>query len=55
MREKDPFRLLEKDEEILGPETPYLSVITVLMHLANYKRSNIAFAVNLLARYINSH
>jgi NADH:ubiquinone oxidoreductase subunit H len=48
---KDPFRPLEENKEILGPEVSYLSVIRALMYLANYTRSNIAFAVNLLVRY----
>ena len=47
----DPFRPCEKDEELLGPEVPYLSAIGVLMYLANYTRPDIAFYVNLLARY----
>ena len=47
----DPFRPCEKDEELLGPEVPYLSVIGALMYLANYTRPDIAFYVNLLARY----
>nr|KYP58720.1 Retrovirus-related Pol polyprotein from transposon TNT 1-94 [Cajanus cajan] len=51
---KDPFRPQEKDEEILGPEVPYLSAIGALMYLANYTRPDIAFAVNLLARYSSS-
>ena len=29
------FRPREKDENLLGPEVPYLSVIYVLMYLAN--------------------
>ena len=40
---KDPFRPKEENEELLGPEVPYLS--------ANYTRPDIAFSVNLLARY----
>ena len=48
---KDPFRPQEKDEEILGSEVPYLSAIGALMYLANTTRPDIAFAVNLLARY----
>ena len=32
---KDPFRHCEKGEELLGPEVPYLSVISALMYLAN--------------------
>jgi hypothetical protein len=49
--DKDPFRPKEEDEEVLGPEVPYLSAIGVLMYLANCTRPDIAFAVNLLARY----
>ena len=36
---------------ILGSEVPYLSVIGALTYLANCTRSDIAIAVNLLARY----
>ena len=49
--EKDPFRLREEGEEILDPEVPYLSAIGALMYLANSTRPDIAFAINLLARY----
>jgi hypothetical protein len=35
----------------LGPEVPYLSAIGALMYLVNCTRPDIAFAVNLLARY----
>ena len=48
---KDPFRPLEEGEEVLGPEVPYLSAIGGLLYLANYTRPDIAFSVNLLARY----
>ncbi|RVX09351.1 Retrovirus-related Pol polyprotein from transposon TNT 1-94 [Vitis vinifera] len=48
---KDPFRPCENDEELLGPEVPYLSAIGALMYLANCTRPDIAFSVNLLARY----
>lgn len=48
---KDPFRPRENDEELLGPEVPYLSAIGALMYLASHTRPDIAFAVNLLARY----
>ena len=51
---KDPFRPQEDDEETLGSEVPYLGVISVLMYLANGRRPDIAFAVNLLARYSSS-
>ena len=47
----DPFRPCEKDEELLGPEVPYLSAIGALMYLANCIRPDIAFSVNLLSRY----
>jgi len=40
----------ENDEDLLGPEAPYLSVIETLMYLANYTLCNIAFAVNLLSK-----
>ena len=48
---KDPFRPQEKDEEVLGDETPYLSAIGVLMYLANNTRPYIYFIVILLARF----
>ena len=48
---KDPFRPKEKNEELLGPEVPYLSAIAALMYLANYTQLDITFSVNLLARY----
>ena len=48
---KDPFHLCEKGEELLGPKVPYLSAIGALMYLANCTRPDIAFSVNLLARY----
>jgi hypothetical protein len=48
---KDPFRPREEEEEILGPQVPYLSAIGALMYLANSTCPNIAFAVNLLARH----
>ena len=49
--DKDPFRPKGDDEEVLGPEIPYLSAIRVLMYLANCTRPYNAFAVKLLARY----
>ncbi|XP_070050951.1 secreted RxLR effector protein 161-like [Nicotiana tomentosiformis] len=51
---KDPFRPSKEDEELLGPETPYLSAIGALMYLANAIKPDIAFSVNLLARYSSS-
>ncbi|XP_073138282.1 secreted RxLR effector protein 161-like [Henckelia pumila] len=52
--EKDIFRSRDKQEELLGPEVSYLSAIGALMYLANSTRPDIAFAVNLLARYSSS-
>ena len=49
--DKDPFRPKEENEKLLGSEVPYLSAIGALMYLANYTRPDIAFSVNLLARY----
>ena len=40
---KDPFCPCEKDEELLGSEVPYLSVIGTLIYLANCTRPNIVF------------
>ncbi|XP_070679403.1 secreted RxLR effector protein 161-like [Malus domestica] len=48
---KDPFRPKEDDEMVIGPEVPYLSAVYALLYLAQCTRPNIAFSVNLLARY----
>ncbi|CAM8937033.1 unnamed protein product [Rhodiola kirilowii] len=48
---KDPFRPCEESEEILGQEVPYFSAIGALRYLTNCTRPDIAFAVNLLARF----
>ena len=48
---KDPFRPKEENKELLGPEVLYLNAIGALMYLANCTRLDIAFFVNLLARY----
>ena len=48
---KDQLRPKDEDEELLGTEVPYLSVIGALMYVANCTRPDIAFAVNLLARH----
>ena len=48
---KDTYRHCDNEEELLGPEVPYLSPIGTLMYLANYTRPNIAFVVNFLARF----
>jgi hypothetical protein len=49
--EKDIFRPRDDNEEILGQHYPYLSAIGALMYVANSTHPDIAFAVNLLARY----
>ena len=48
---KDPFWPKEENEELLGPEEPYLSAIGALMYLENYTRPDITFSVNLLVGY----
>ena len=48
---KYPFRPCKRGEELLGPEVPYLSAICAVIYLANCTRPDIAFSVNLLARY----
>ena len=48
---KDPFRPKEENEALLGPEVPYLSAIGALLYLEQCTRPNIAFSVNLLARF----
>ena len=48
---KDLFRPKEENEELFGPKVSYLSAICAVMYLANYTRLDIAFSVNLLARY----
>jgi hypothetical protein len=50
-KDKDPFKPRDDNKDILGPEFPYRSAIGALMYLANCTRSDIAFAVNLLARH----
>ena len=49
--QKDQFRPRESDEEILVPEVPYLNAIGALMYLAQCTRPDIAFAINLFARF----
>ena len=48
---KDPFHPKEENETLLGPEVPYLSAIGALLYLAQCTRPDIAFSVNLLARF----
>src|SRR5690606_6634295 len=47
----DPYGPKKKDEEVLGPEVPYLSAIGALMYLASHTRPDICFAVSLLSRF----
>jgi hypothetical protein len=49
--ERDSFRPRDDEEQILGPEFSYLSVVGALMYLANNTRLDITFAINLLARH----
>ena len=49
--DQDPYRPREEGKEVLGLEYPYLSAIGVLMYLANCTRPDIAFVINLHARY----
>ncbi|CAL2248007.1 unnamed protein product [Prunus armeniaca] len=48
---KDPYRPKGDDEMVLGPDVPYLSAIGALLYLAQCIILDIAFSVNLLARY----
>ena len=48
---KDPFRLKEENEALLGPEVPYLSEIGAFLYLPKCTRPYIAFSINLLARF----
>ena len=48
---KDHFRPKKYNEEIFGHEVPHLSAIGALMYLANCTRPDIAFSMNLLARF----
>nr|GEX19245.1 retrovirus-related Pol polyprotein from transposon TNT 1-94 [Tanacetum cinerariifolium]GEX41130.1 retrovirus-related Pol polyprotein from transposon TNT 1-94 [Tanacetum cinerariifolium] len=48
---KDTFRPRDVDEEILGPEVSYLSAIGELMFLDGHTQPDIAFSLNLSARY----
>jgi hypothetical protein len=50
-KDSDPFQPRQEGEEVLCSEYPYLSVIGALMYLANNTRPDIAFAINLLARF----
>jgi hypothetical protein len=50
-KDTDPFRLCQEGEEVLDSEYSYLSAIGALMYLANNTRPDIAFVVNLLAKY----
>ena len=47
---KNIFCTKEDNEELLGLELPYYSVISAPMNIANYTRPYIVFLVNLLIR-----
>lgn len=49
--EKDPFRPKKDNVEDLWSEVPYLIVIGALMYLVICTRPDIAFTMNLLARF----
>ncbi|KAM2697752.1 hypothetical protein EV1_036845 [Malus domestica] len=48
---KDSCRPKEDNDLVLGPKVPYLSAMGALLYLAQCTRPDIAFSVNLLARY----
>ena len=50
----DSFLSQEKDEELLGDETSYLSATKILMHLANSTQPDVCFVVNLLIKFGSS-
>jgi hypothetical protein len=50
-KDTNPFWPCQEGEEVFGSEYPNLSVIEALMYLTNNIRPDIAFTVNLLARY----
>jgi hypothetical protein len=50
-KDTDRFRPRQEGEEVLSSEYLYLSAIGTLMYPANNTRPDIAFVVNLLARY----
>ena len=44
------FVIAKNDEELLGPEVPYLSVIGALMYLANCTRSDTVFFCQFISK-----
>ncbi|XP_062075085.1 secreted RxLR effector protein 161-like [Humulus lupulus] len=50
----DSFQPGKEHEELLGLEVSYLSAIEALMYIVNCTRPDIAFSINLLARYSSS-
>ena len=51
---KYPFHPKEENEALLSPEVPYLSAIDALLYLTQCTKLDIAFLVNLLARFISA-
>ena len=47
----DLFHFKEDNEKLLSLQVPYYSVIGALIYLTNYTRLDIAFFINLLAKY----
>jgi hypothetical protein len=54
MKKKNPFRCQEDNKESLSPKVPYFNTIDALMYFASNTRHDIAFSMNLLARYSSS-
>jgi hypothetical protein len=50
-KDTDLFQPRQDGEEVLGSKYPYLNAIVAIMYLTNNIRPDIAFTVNLLARY----
>ena len=49
---KDPFRPRMDDEELLGPEVPYLSAIGALMYIASHTRLDISLLSDHMLMYM---
>ena len=48
---KDHFHPKEDNEHIFDPEISYLNIISTLMYLTQCTRPDIAFSINILARF----
>ena len=47
----DPYAPYKEEEEEFHNKTQYLAAVEALLYLSTYTRSNISFAVNVLARH----